>query len=72
MCSTTMLCMCRAMCFKQIYGLVELIICATSCICDKCITYLFVGQLLMVLYGWVFLLLLILIVVISHICAVHK
>jgi hypothetical protein len=48
---TTMLCMSRTMCFKQIYGCVELIICATSCICDQCITYLFVFQLLMLLYG---------------------
>jgi hypothetical protein len=48
---TTMLCMCRTMCLKPIYGYVELIICATSCICDQCITYLYVGQLLVVLNG---------------------
>jgi hypothetical protein len=40
---------------KPIYGCVQLSIYATWCICDQCITYLFVGQLLMVLHGWVFL-----------------
>jgi hypothetical protein len=45
----TMSCMCGTMCLKLIYGCVELIICVTSCICDQCITYLIVGQLLMVL-----------------------
>jgi hypothetical protein len=48
---TTMLCMCRIMCLQPINGCVEPIICATLCICDQCMTYLFGGQLLVVLNG---------------------
>jgi hypothetical protein len=31
---TTMMCMCITICFKQINGCVEPIICPTSCICE--------------------------------------
>jgi hypothetical protein len=64
MCSTTMsyvllkvtmLYMCWTMCLKPIYVCIQLIIYATWCICDQCITYLFVGPLLMILHVWVFL-----------------
>jgi hypothetical protein len=51
---TTMLCMYRTMSLKPNYVCVHLIICATSCICDQCITYLFVDQILMVLHVWIF------------------
>jgi hypothetical protein len=51
----TMLCMCKTMCLKPIYECGQLSICATWCICEQCVTYLFVAQLLMVLHGRVFL-----------------
>jgi hypothetical protein len=47
----TMLCMCVIMCLKLINGCVEPIICANSCIHDQCMSYLFRGQLLVLLNG---------------------
>jgi hypothetical protein len=52
----TILCMCRTMCLKLINDRVKLIIYTTSYTCDHCMTYLFDGQLLVLLNGWVFFL----------------
>jgi hypothetical protein len=48
---TTMLCMCRTICLKPINRCVEPNIYATSCICDQCMSYLFGGQLFVLLNG---------------------
>jgi integral membrane sensor domain MASE1 len=67
---TTMLYMCRTMCLKPINRCVEPIICATSCICDLCMNYLFIDQFLVLFNGWIFFA--IVVVVISNICLVNK
>jgi hypothetical protein len=48
---TTTVCMCRTICLKQINGCIEPIICATSCMCDQCMSDLFGGLLLVVPNG---------------------
>jgi hypothetical protein len=46
---TTMMCMCRIICLKQINGCVESIICATSCICDNVCVIFFVAIVVVVI-----------------------
>jgi hypothetical protein len=60
----TMLCMWKTMCLKSINGCVEPIICGTSCIC-------FGAQILVLLNGWVFYLVVIVVVVISNMSYQH-
>jgi hypothetical protein len=62
---TTMLCMSRTICLKPIDGCVELIICATSCICD-------LANYLWYLMDEFFCLVTILVVVMSNICPANK
>jgi hypothetical protein len=39
---TTILCMLTAICLKPINGYVEPITCDTSCICDQCMSFVFI------------------------------
>jgi hypothetical protein len=48
---TTMMCMCRTICLKQINGCVEPIIYVTSYMCGQYMSDLFGGQLLVVPNG---------------------